>query len=123
MLLDDADAEGLHQALDILPPSRKVTPPPLLAGVRCIHAHASTPQYIHHHHVPQHLNTFIIIITKLVTRHSRLPQGCCIFITSNTLDEARVLQELVASGDNCSPPNFVLHEVKVRVGVTCDTCV
>jgi len=77
---------------------------------------------------------FIIIITKLVTRHSRVShthvhtpltptQGCCIFITSTSLDEARVLQELVASGDNCSPPNFVMHEVKVRVGVTCDTCV
>ena len=36
------------------------------------------------------------------------------FITSHTLDDARVTKELVAAGDNGGVPSFFSHEVKVR---------
>lgn len=39
-------------------------------------------------------------------------KGCAIFITSKTLDEARVTKELISVGDNNGVPTFFAHEVK-----------
>jgi hypothetical protein len=39
-------------------------------------------------------------------------KGCAIFITSKTLDEARVTKELLSVGDNNGVPTFFAHEVK-----------
>jgi hypothetical protein len=39
-------------------------------------------------------------------------KGSALFITSQTLDEAHVLKELIAVGDNNGVPTFFAHEVK-----------